>query len=93
MKTLRRRLARVGLGAVRLVGLGARGLLLGLAYLGRDLHISPGLLLLGWGLWHSPAPWAAGVVVGLLLWYMGVFRLANRGKPSDGDIRHPRGTG
>ena len=48
---------------------------LALAPIGQDAHIYLGLLLLGWGLWSSPLPWVAGVVVGLALWYMGVFRL------------------
>ena len=57
-----------------------------LAQFGRDVHIFGGLLLLGWGLYSSPAPWLAGVVCGSCMWYMGVFRLTNRGRPPDGPI-------
>ena len=47
-----------------------------LAQIARDLHIYGGLILLGWGL--RGYPWGAAIV-GLMLWYMGVFRLsANR---------------
>ena len=47
---------------------------------GRDLHIYGGLVLFGWGLRSSPYPWGGWLVVGLALWYMGVFRLSQRNR-------------
>lgn len=49
---------------------------------GRDWHIYPGMVLAAWGLWSSPLPWLAPLVVGAVLWWMGIFRLS---KPKQGD--------
>ncbi len=81
-----KRTERVGLALVTATGFLAATAQRALAYTARDLHILGGLLLLGWGLWLSPWPWLAGVVCGSALWYMGVFRLTNRGRPPDGPI-------
>jgi len=47
---------------------------LGIVPDGRDLHIYGGLGLVAYGLWYSPVPWLAGILVGSVLWWMGVFR-------------------
>jgi hypothetical protein len=43
---------------------------------GRDIHSYVGLALVAWGLWSSPLPWLAPVVVGIVLAYMGIFMFA-----------------
>jgi len=48
----------------------------GIALDGRDAHSYVGLSLVAWGLWSSPLPWLAPLVVGTVLAYMGLFMFA-----------------
>ena len=53
----------------------------------RDAHVYPGLLLLGWGLWHSPVSWLAPVVVGFVLFYLGAIHPILAARVSNGPDR------
>ncbi len=59
----------------------------GLVPSARDAHVYPGLLLLGWGLWHSPVSWLAPVVVGSVLFYLGAIHPILAARVSNGPDR------